>query len=124
MNFENYKKCKTCDTWFSLEEIINDPDIKPIGMAYLEGEKPEAFYFFHHDVKHCGSSFLIKVDEFKSFITVDIPMINLMHSDQCDGYCVEIEEIRSCDKQCRYAPYRQFLLKMLYLKRVKLVKGN
>ena len=116
MNSENYKKCKACDTWLSLDEIVNDPKIQPIGMAYLDNEEMEAFYFFYHDVEPCRSSFVIKVEEFQSYIDEEIPETTLLSNDLCDGYCVEIEELRDCEKICHYAPYRRFLLKMLALK--------
>jgi len=39
----------------------------------------------------------------------------LADSQQCTGQCMNIRDLYSCDKQCRYAPFRRFLLSTLSL---------
>ncbi len=114
---EKIKQCKGCDQWFSADEIINDPDIRPIGMSFLANNYSRAFFFFQHESPQCGSSFLVDVTLLDRYIYEYIPELNLILTDNCAGHCVNIEDLDSCQNACHNAPYRRFLLKMIEIKK-------
>ncbi|MBN1212086.1 MAG: hypothetical protein JXA92_05860 [candidate division Zixibacteria bacterium] len=117
MNIDKFKQCPSCKKWLSSDEVLTDPDIKPLGMAYLEDENNTAYYYFQHTVPNCGSSFLIEIKDFKPFLTEDIPQVSLMASKHCEGHCVDLYDLNVCKNECYYAPFRRLILKLTQLKK-------
>ena len=117
MNIEKFKQCPSCKKWFSSDEVIHNPEIKPIGMAYLEDEKNTAYFYFQHTVPGCGSSFLIEIKDFEPFLTEDIPPVSLINSHRCGGQCVDLFDLSACDNECYYAPFRRYILKLIEIKK-------
>ena len=121
MNIEKFKQCPSCKKWLSSDEVLQDPEIKPLGMAYLEDEAGTAYYYFQHRVEGCGSSFLIDIKDFEPFIEENIPQVSLMASDYCGGHCVDLYDLKVCKNECYYAPFRRFILKLIEIKKAATV---
>ena len=113
---EEIKKCPGCGAILTAKQIMYDPIIRPIGMAYLGDDEDTAFYYFQHEIDGCQSSFVVPVDEFKDFIDEEIHPEKLYGTDQCEQHCVNIADLEACCSECYYAPFRRFLLKMIELK--------
>ena len=111
------KQCSFCKTWLSAEEIVNNPNIVPLGMAFSEDDTETAYYYFVHNVPECGTTFLLPVTELESFITETIPSERLTLSECCEEHCVSLDDLAECRQECFFAPYRRLLLKMLETKR-------
>jgi len=111
------KQYKGCDQWLSADEIINDLDIRPIGMSFLANNFKRAFFFFQHETPECGSSFLVDVSLLEQYVYEHIPEQNLIMTDNCARYCVNIEDLDNCQNACHNAPYRRFLLKIIEIKK-------
>lgn len=116
MNVDKVKRCSYCNTWLSAKEIISDPRIKLIGMAFTDDESEMAYYFFQHEISKCGTSFLVNVQDLAQFIAESIPADKLTSSCLCEGHCVDLKDLGLCHQKCRFAPFRRFLFKMMALK--------
>lgn len=116
-NEEKIKQCKGCGRHLSAYELINDPDIRPIGMSFLANNYARAFFFFQHEVSECGSSFLVDVELLDQYIYEYFPEESLILTKNCDGHCVNINDLNNCQNACHNAPYRRFLLKMIAFKK-------
>ena len=117
LNIEKFKQCPLCRKWLSSDEVIKNPEIKPLGMAYLEDENNTAFYYFQHSVPGCGSTFLIDIKDFGPFMEEDIPQVSLMASKHCEGHCVDLYDLSTCRNECYYAPFRRFILNLISSKK-------
>jgi hypothetical protein len=110
------KKCNLCQAWFSADDIVYSPDIKPLGVAFMDEGDDKAYYFFQHTIPACGTSFVVCADDLTAFIAESIPAEQLTFSEDCEGHCVRLDDLRECHQECRLAPYRRFLLHMITLK--------
>jgi len=110
------KKCGLCQIWFDAHDIVYSPDIKPLGVAFMDELDDRAYYFFQHTVSGCGTSFVVCADDLIEFITESIPPNQLTGTENCEGHCVRLDDLQECHQQCRLAPYRRFLLHMITLK--------
>jgi hypothetical protein len=121
MNAKKIKQCKGCEQWFSADEIVNDPDIRPIGMSFLANDFKRAYFFFQHEIPECRSSFLVDVTLLDQYIDEYIPKASLILTEDCARHCVRLEDLDNCQNACHNAPYRRFLLKMIEIKK-KVIK--
>lgn len=117
MGHERFKRCPGCHIWLSADEIVNDPSIKPLGMAFMGTSPDQFFYLFQHIDELCGSSFLVEVTKFRQFLDEAIPDDSLFETDNCEGHCVDLHDLAECRQKCRNAPFRRFLLEMINRKR-------
>ena len=109
---EKIKQCSTCFAWMTIEEIMYDRRIRPIGMTY-DTFANKAYFFFQHDVPGCGTSFMLNVEYLKSYIEEEIPDKVIALSEHCELHCTRISDLGACSQECRNAPYRRLLNKMV-----------
>ena len=127
----NLKQCTGCKKWFSGEDLISDPELEPLGMAFIKGKNAQAFYHFLHHAPDCGTTFLLEADKLKDYIDAPFPSANLMGTDECPledtehkseatcgGDCVDLYDLATCGVECQHAPYRRFLHKMIRMKQL------
>ena len=101
------KKCTGCGLEMTAEQIINDPNIRPIGMSFIDIDADSAFYFFQHDIDNCGTCFVVKVDKFTDFIDENIPAKNMKLSKSCSRHCTDIKSLNECGNNCHKFPLPQ-----------------
>lgn len=118
MSEENVKICNLCKATMSMQEIVHNPDIRPIGMAFADDTVKGAYYFFQHEIPTCGTSFVLRVENLKAYIVEPTPSEVLAGTECCEHHCVNLEDLGECKQSCHNAPFRRFLLKMLSLKKV------
>ena len=107
------KKCPTCGQIFSLDELLSDPSIIPIGMTSDDEVDPENVYYFTHAVPECGTTFTVPATLFDSARDEPLPDELMLDGQSCSGLCTHIAELRSCQNNCKWAPYRRLLLDMV-----------
>ncbi len=113
MDFSKFKRCPSCLTWFSADEVMESPWIVPIGMV-LESENLNMnLFYFNHSTSSCGTTFAIPVTAFQPFITHEITLEILAGSGLCELHCFTVEDRNACSQKCFYAPYRELLRKMM-----------
>lgn len=107
-----HKTCPGCGTAFTLRQVLESPDIEPIGMQLEDSDHAWNFYYFNHRCPTCGSTFLIPVLDFLPLISEPVPDLALNGTESCERHCTRIDDLAECSAPCRYAPFRRFLLKM------------
>ena len=106
------KVCPGCGRVFSLLELVESPELRPIGMQFIDEELTHNVYYFSHICPDCGTTFVVSVSVFVPLINEPIPPDSLAGTEECDAHCIAIEDLALCSKPCRYAPFRRFLLHM------------
>ena len=112
MNRKQFKRCNACRRWFSFDDVLHNPEIRPLGMLVSVNDAYEAYYLFLHDIPICQSSFVIEVDYFKHLLEHVPPPISNFRTNSCEGHCANLMDLEVCGRECRNAPYRRLLLEM------------
>jgi len=97
----------------SLDDILSNHCIQPIGITVLESSPDTAYFYFVHRTRDCGSSFVIPSDDFAHLVADVAPEATLMGTAACEGHCASIEDTAVCRQACRNVPFRNFLRKLL-----------
>jgi hypothetical protein len=116
VNDDLIRACPFCKVKLTLDKLVSDPLLRPIGMAFGKGSFENAFYCFQHETQDCGTSFLVNVLIFSPRISEPIPKERLTLTESCERHCVSIEDLSECKQPCLFAPFRRFLIKMLETK--------
>lgn len=106
------KICPCCEAEFTARDILQNQDIRPVGMLY-DVDATNAWFLLGHEVEGCHSSFAVPVDAMIECIDEEIPNERLTLTDSCEGHCVSIEDLSECRQECCFAPFRRLFLKML-----------
>jgi hypothetical protein len=112
MTDQPVKQCPSCGERFTLRDIVESPSIQPKGMVLDEGARYNLFYF-DHCREGCGTTFTMQIEDFSELIDELVPQEALVWSEDCTRQCMKIEDVSLCEQQCRYAPFRRFLLSTL-----------
>ena len=107
------KTCTGCKMEFTLEDILQKAEIIPQGMQIEDDDMNWNMFYFNHECAGCGSTFLIPVSEFLALIDEPIPSTLRAGTDLCEQHCTSLKDLSACSQDCRYAPFRRFLIKML-----------
>jgi len=114
---EVVKQCPLCRRDFTLEEVLESAEVKPIGMAFEPGSFEHNVYYFNHHCPGCGSTFVIPVERFIALIEEYISPEVLDGTAGCDQHCRRLDDLEACNEPCYYAPFRRFLLNRLLQRR-------
>lgn len=100
------KHCPGCGAGFTVEALVSDPRVKPLGML-LDA------YLFDHRCCEAGAMFSVPVESFDPLVaksqTVGLPML----ADGCEGRCINLDDQAPCAQPCVAARYRTFLVDVL-----------
>ncbi len=107
---ESRRACTGCGHSYDLAELVRDVDFVPIGMQFEDPDQQFNFYFFNHECPNCGTTILIPVLDFLPFIAEPVPDLVRTGMEDCGRHCTRIEDLSECRAQCRYAPFRRYLL--------------
>ena len=105
------KVCPLCGQGFSVEDLANNPNIEIRGFSFL-ANKVTAYYFFQHVIDGCCTGFMVDCEVFRPLIEESILSEKQPGSDSCPSRCYELADLRECDLECYYAPFRRLLLQM------------
>lgn len=107
------KRCPMCRNVFTLRDVVEHADIRPIGMTFEEGDFANNAYYFNHTCPGCGSTFAIPVEQFLKLIDEEIPAEVLAGTASCEHHCRKVTDLSACSQPCHYAPFRRFLINRL-----------
>ncbi len=85
-------------------------------MSFADNSVEWSYYFFQHEVPNCGSSFLVRVDEFRPLIHEGIPTEKMTFRGCCEEHCVSLNDLSDCKNECYFAPFRRLLIRMIAAK--------
>ena len=106
------KTCAGCGYEFDLASIARDAQLEPVGMQFEDPDHKYDFYYFNHTCLSCGSTILIPVMEFLSYVKEPVPDLVRTGMEDCERHCLRIDDLETCSAPCRYAPFRRLLLQM------------
>lgn len=110
------KVCPLCKLKISVDDILNNSQVIPIGIN-LDPEDPEFnFYFFTHIDSNCNTTFTVNVEIFKSCIEDHIPENINTGKEGCNGHCSDLSDNLICRATCKWAPYRTFIINLINIK--------
>ncbi len=104
------KKCPKCGAGLTLEQALAGRELSPIGMGLLGGRADSNAFYFNHS---CGTTVTLPVSLFVPFISEWVSAEILAGSPRCERHCLSVDDLRTCDQPCSYAPFRRFLVHRL-----------
>jgi hypothetical protein len=118
-DFNQFKQCPKCDEWFSINDILRNPVIKPIGLKMSNRDPELGLFYFSHNITNCRTTFVIPIEQMKSFVTKTISLNLTAPTTECEHDCIDLLEVELCQQNCRNAPYRALLIEMINNKKNK-----
>ena len=112
MDRDRFCQCPCCRAWFSSRDILENPEVEPIGMTFDGGDPQFNLFYFNHVVADCGSTFAVAARRFASFLPEPAPPDVLAGTPECEGHCTSLADLAECHSRCHWAPYRRFLLSL------------
>jgi len=102
-----FKRCGPCGfQWDTLNTFLGDPNIEIIGyQAYFEELKLGILLFNHS----CKGTLAIQVDEFKHLYDGPLFEERMLGEEDCPGYCLYEDELRTCPARCECAYVREII---------------
>lgn len=107
------KVCPGCRRGFTLEDLVYDKEVEPVGMQFENGDLADGLYHFNHGASSCGTRFSLPVQVFLPLIEGWVSPKLLYGTDTCENLCLRLEDLRVCDRACYHAPFRRFLVEVL-----------
>ena len=113
-----FRTCGCCgQVWQSWKDFVHDPGLRLLGLQ-AKGTLPEAnLLVFEH---RCGSSVSALTSRFRQLLpdSQDISgWSSLRGTEQCSGYCLQLENLEQCDRPCINARDRRLILHLMGMKR-------
>jgi hypothetical protein len=112
MSEQSIKQCPNCGQQFTIDDLLNNTDIRPKGLALESDDLSFNMFYFDHNVIGCGTTFVVPVETLAPYIEEPIPDELLAGTDTCERHCLKIEDWAECSQACSNAPYRRFLLSL------------
>ena len=109
----SFKTCPVCKkVWVTRNDFLYDTDIGIIGYQVHFEELTEGLFHFGHS---CGATISFKAGMFRDLY--DGPMFEapLTGTDDCPGYCLSRDELKSCPAKCECAYVREIIQLILCL---------
>lgn len=104
-------ECNLCKAKFTIQDLIFNPELHPLGMIY-DDTRHTAYYYYQHETPDCGTSFIIETELFKDYIEESTSSEKPTINNVCPRRCIMLKDLNACDNECYYAPFRRFLLHM------------
>ena len=116
MTNKSIKACGKCNERFTARDFVEHPDLIPIGMMFVGEEANQAYYLFQHETEACGSTLALRVSVLGEFVAEPIHERLLAQTDYCERHCVNLNDPDTCDQDCRMAPYRRLMARLMEAK--------
>jgi hypothetical protein len=102
-----FKECPSCwFTWECRDDFLSDPEVTIIGYQAHFSELTAGFFLFNHS---CQGTFAVRVQEFRDLYDGPIFERPKTGTDECPGYCLNKDELRSCPALCECAFVREII---------------
>jgi len=105
---KSVKICPYCGKEIEIAAVCGNPECEPFGLQ-LDYELSLSFYYFNHNVAHCGTTFVIPAEWFDDLLEIDPDLKLLAGSSVCEKHCLDVHDHRICSQNCRNAPHRIFM---------------
>ena len=103
----SFKNCKVCIlTWKDRDSFLSDPDTEIIGYQINFTGFNDGYFLFNH---LCGTTLSVSVDMFGDLYHGPKYKNILTDSDQCQGHCLNENDLSSCGVECEFAFAREIL---------------
>lgn len=106
------KVCPCCKAVLTIDDFVENAEVEPLGMTVDVTDPSFNYYYFNHECQSCGTTFAVNVLTFEPFIPEPIPPFVLAGTVECELHCTRIDDLAVCTRECRYAPYRRYLLQL------------
>ncbi|MBD3403480.1 hypothetical protein GF420_11335 [candidate division GN15 bacterium] len=113
MIMHRLKQCPGCGEWFTWQQLIDDPNVRPLGMNVEVNDHRHGYLHFHHTTPGCNTAFVISTRDIIPRIIRAEADGHRGHSENCPGYCTSIDELRHCHTNCSFASVRSLLLEIV-----------
>ena len=113
MSDRSFKLCPNCQQWLSKKDIMEKPSVIPLGMTFKDNKASVNLYLFNHNEPKCGTTFIIPVEQLHELLDESAPEQNLAGTEQCEGRCTDLSDHEPCSAECKFAPYRKLLGRMI-----------
>ena len=113
MDDNKIKQCSKCKTWFTLEDLLTNQEIIPIGISLDDEDPAFNLFYFNHDQPDCMTTLTVNVELFRSKINELIPKENKAGKEGCEHHCTDLDDMKDCSNNCKWAPYRRFIFELM-----------
>ena len=69
MDRDRFYQCPCCQAWFSSQDILDSPQVEPLGMTFDQDDTGFNLLYFNHVEPGCGSTFTIEAQRLR-----DVPV--------------------------------------------------
>jgi len=107
------KQCPGCGNWLSINDILNSPDVLPIGMHIESANHKLHGMVFQHDSPRCQSSFQIDLESLAPLVSTSDRSERCSIPTECDRRCLTAYRDDPCPLNCSFTPYHELMLKIL-----------
>ncbi len=103
----NFKRCTVCGfTWMDRDSFLSDPDIEIIGYQVNFDSHHDGFFLFNH---LCRTTLSVPVNMFGDLYHGPKYKNILTDSEQCQGYCLNENDLSPCGEECSFAFAREII---------------
>lgn len=102
-----FKQCTSCGfQWRSRDAFLWDPTTVIVGYQPRFKELMTGIFLFNHS---CGTTLAIQAGEFKDLYNGPIFQGRATGTENCPGYCLMKDELKSCPVKCECAYVREII---------------
>lgn len=105
-----FKKCTMCEKeWASRKEFLEDKKLQLNGYTADFEKLDFGLFYFTHTEKDCGSTITLYASNFTDLYTGEHFKEKNFGKETCPGYCLDKDELRTCDAVCECAFVREVI---------------
>jgi hypothetical protein len=113
-----FKECGSCHRiWEYWQDFISDPEVRLLGFQGSTRLPETNLLVFHH---RCGTSISVLANKLRHILPKDeqeLQLPILFGDENCSKYCREIENLKTCNRNCINARDRRLILAVLDMKK-------
>lgn len=108
-----YKVCPKCgNKWNSLEELLEDRNLRIEGYQASFDDSREGLFLFTHAIKNCYSTFSVRTGDLEYLYTGPKYTIHYAFTDKCEQRCPNNKDFENCSVDCDMRWAREILSKL------------
>jgi len=88
------------------DTFLADPNLEIIGYQACFDDVRTGLYLFNHT---CRTTLAVKVMDFEDLYEGPVYDKVMKGSDQCSGYCLDVNVLEPCSAGCKYARVREVI---------------
>ena len=105
-----FKKCPCCnEEWTTQELFLGDRNLEIVGYKADFKKLEYGLFFFNHQIPNCNSTITIETNMFFNLYSGKKYTERKTGSEDCKGYCKNLNQLSRCDALCECAFVREIL---------------